>query len=58
MMKPDERLIAAARPIYDVLFTAAPVPFDEALRRGSVMSRRALDAAERARDCFAVGARP
>jgi len=57
-MKPDERLIAAARAIYDVLFTAAPVSFDEALRRGSVMSRRAIDAAERARDCLAAGVRP
>jgi len=53
-MKADERLIAAARAIYDVLFTAAPVPFDEALRRGSVMSRRALEAAERARDCLTL----
>jgi hypothetical protein len=57
MMKPDERLIAAARAIYDVLFTAAPVPFDEALRRGSVMSRRAIHAAERARACLAAGVR-
>lgn len=57
-MKPDERLIAVARPIYDVLFSGAAVSFDEALRRGSVMSRRALDAAQRARDCLALGGRP
>lgn len=56
-MKADERLIEAARVIYDVLFTAAPVSFDEALRRGSVMSRRAMEAAERARDCLILGPR-
>jgi len=47
-MQQDERLIAAARAIYDTLFTAAPIPFDEARRRGARMFERAMAAAERA----------
>jgi hypothetical protein len=52
-MQPDERLIAAARAIYDACFTAAPIPFEEARRRGALMYRRAMAAAERVRDCSA-----
>jgi len=47
-MQPDERLSAAARAIYDALFTAAPISFDEARRRGAWMYQRAMAAAERA----------
>lgn len=57
-MQSNERLIAAARVIYDAVFTAAPITFDEAFRRRSVMSRRAIDAAKRARDCLAVDSTP
>lgn len=45
-MQPDERLIAAARAIYDALFTAAPISFDEAQRREAWMYQRAMAAAE------------
>jgi len=47
-MQPDERLIAAARQIYRVCFTAAPIDFDEATRRGTLMAQRAIEAAEMA----------
>ena len=47
-MQPDERLIAAARVIYNVCFTAAPIDFDEAKRRNALPARRAIEAAEKA----------
>ena len=48
-MQPDERLIEAARAIYGVCFTAAPIDFDEARRRGALPYQRAMAAAESAR---------
>ena len=48
-MQPDERLIEAARAIYDVCFTAAPIDFDEAKRRSALPYRRAVEAAEQAK---------
>jgi len=51
-MPEDERLQAAAAVIYRVCFTAAPIDFEEARRRGAFMYRRAVDAAERAEEAF------
>ncbi|WP_442678298.1 hypothetical protein ACSBM8_12250 [Sphingomonas sp. ASY06-1R] len=48
-MQRDERLMAAARAIYDACFTLAPIGFDEAGRRGTLHHRRAMAAAEQAR---------
>lgn len=47
-MEPDERLIEAARAIYGVCFTAAPISFDEARRRHTIPARRAIEAAKQA----------
>jgi hypothetical protein len=47
-MQPDERLNEAARAIYDVCYTAAPISFDEAKRRNAMPYQRAREAAERA----------
>lgn len=54
-MQPDERLIAAARAIYNALFTAAPIDFDEARRRGAWMYKRAMTAAEDAARVMQAG---
>ena len=53
-MSEDERLREAARAIYDACFTLAPIGFDEAGRRGTLHYRRAVEAAERARDQLAL----
>lgn len=47
-MQEDVRLQAAAAAIYGVCFTAAPIDFEEARRRGALMYRRAMDAAAKA----------
>lgn len=52
-MQQDERLREAAREIYSVCFTAAPISFEEAERRHAMPYTRALEAAERARNCLA-----
>ena len=52
-MQTDVRLIAAARAIYDACFTLAPIPFEEACRRGTLHYQRAMAAAEKARDQLA-----
>lgn len=53
-MQLNEPLVEAARAIYDVCYTAAPIPFEEAQRRGTLMYRRAMDAAARAQECLAA----
>lgn len=50
----DERLRDAAREIYAVCFTAAPISFEEAERRHVMPYTRAVEAAERARNCLAA----
>ena len=46
-MASEGRLTDVARAIYDALFTAAPIDFDEAKKRGCLMYQRAMDAAAR-----------
>ena len=38
--------MAAARAIYDACFTLAPIPFEEAARKGTVHYERAMKAAD------------
>ena len=45
-MPPDVRLMAAARAIYDACFTLAPIPFEEAARKGTLHYERAMKAAD------------
>jgi len=47
-MPPDEPLMEAARAIYEVCYTAAPIGFDEARRRNTLPAQRAIEAARRA----------
>lgn len=53
-MQKDERLCDAARAIYDACFTLAPIPFDEARRRGTLHYYRALAAAQKVRERLAL----
>ncbi|WP_420137306.1 hypothetical protein [Sphingomonas sp.] len=48
-MQQDTQLLEAAAVIYRVCFTAAPIDFEEARRRESLMYRRAIEAAEAVR---------
>ncbi|MBW8745072.1 MAG: hypothetical protein JF628_12160 [Sphingomonas sp.] len=47
-MQTDVRLSEAARAIYNACFTLAPIPFEEARRRGTFHYQRAMAAAEKA----------
>ena len=45
-MPEDVRLHAAAAAIYYACFTAAPIDFEEAARRGTLHYQRAIEAAQ------------
>lgn len=49
---PDTKLSQAAKEIFEACFTLAPISFEEARRRGTLHYRRAIAAAEAARNCL------